>query len=193
MKKWLTALLVLAGLFAGIAEASAQYAQVYRRGVSLYSGGTALTQGQMQTLFDGLDGVTYDDWRKASCGFNAGKGLLIGFGALTGAGLVTLGVGAVGLMVEGIAVGIGTMFVLPLAAASGQTVNIEYGSRFGQVAMAGVSLIGGGLLCMAAGTTVYCIYKKKLDRMTAAFNEQSGCLQLSFGMTGNGIGLSLNF
>ena len=192
MKKWLTALLVLAGLFAGIAEASAQYAQVYRRGVSLYSGGTALTQGQMQTLFDGLDGVTYDDWRKASCGFNAGKGLLISFGALTGAGILTTGIGAVGLMMEGVAVGIGTVFFAPLAAVSGGQVDIGYRSKFAGVATAGVCMVGAGMLCMITGTAVYCIYKKRLDTMTAecnAFRETS----LAFGPARNGLGLTLSF
>ena len=107
-------LLIAAMTMAAGTKASAQYADLARKGTSLYSGTEKLTTGQMQALFDSTGGaVTYDAWRSASRGFNAGKGLLISFGALTGAGLLTTGIGAVGLMVEGVVVGIGTAMFAP--------------------------------------------------------------------------------
>lgn len=194
MKNLLALFIVMAGLFFAAADASAQYASVYRKGTSLYTPERVkLTQDQMNELFGSLDGYTYADWQKASRGFNAGKGLLIGFGVLTGTGIVTLGIGAVGLMMEGVAVGLGTMFVAPVAAATGEPVDIGYKSKFQGVAAAGVCMVGGGLLCMVAGTTVYCIYKKQLNDMTAACNARPRELSLSFGMKEHGIGFALNF
>ena len=193
MKKSLVMMLILGGLLFGCAEAAAQYASLHRKGAFLYSDGMKLSQEQMQTLFEGTDGLTYADWKKAAAGFNTGKGLLIGFGALTGTGIITLGVGAVGLMVEGVAVGVGTAFIAPFASAAGEPVDIGYKSKFAGVATAGACMIGGGLLCMVAGTTVYCIYKKKLNRMTAVCNDSVSEVQLSFGMKDHGIGFSLEF
>ena len=69
-------------------------------------------------------GLTIGDVEKYRKGFKTGRGLLVGFGSLTGAGLLTLGIGTVGLMVEGVAVGIGTAFVGPLAVFAGQGVDI---------------------------------------------------------------------
>lgn len=193
MKKLFLLLSVLACFFAGTLESDAQYAQVYRKGTALYSDGLELTPDQMQVLFEGAGCMTYSDWQNAVRGFNTGKGLLIGFGALTGTGLVTFGVGVVGLMAESVAVGIGTAFIGPFAAASGRPPVFEYDSKFAGVALAGTCMIGAGLMCMAAGTTVYCIYRKKLDRMADACNNPDNDVQLSFGMTSHGIGLSLNF
>lgn len=173
-------------------EAAAQYAQLSRKGTALYSGGTELSPARMQELFRSVGSFSYEDWRNASRGFNAGKGLLISFGALTGAGILTTGIGAVGLMVEGVAVGIGTVFFAPLAAVSGGQVDIGYRSKFAGVATAGVCMVGAGMLCMITGTAVYCIYKKRLDTMTAecnAFRETS----LAFGPARNGLGLTLSF
>ena len=194
MKRIIWVLLIAAMAMAAGTKASAQYADLARKGTSLYSGTEKLTTGQMQALFDSTGGaVTYDAWRSASRGFNAGKGLLISFGALTGAGLLTTGIGAVGLMVEGIAVGIGTAMFAPLAAASGNDLGLDYNSKFAGVAVAGVCMVGAGLACMIAGTTVYCIYKKKLNRMTAVCNDSVSEVQLSFGMKDHGIGFSLEF
>ena len=194
MKRTIWVLLIAAMTMAAGTKASAQYADLARKGTSLYSGTEKLTTGQMQALFDSTGGaVTYDAWRSASRGFNAGKGLLISFGALTGAGLLTTGIGAVGLMVEGVAVGIGTAMFAPLAVASGNDLGLDYNSKFAGVAVAGVCMVGAGLACMIAGTTVYCIYKKKLNRMTAVCNDSVSEVQLSFGMKDHGIGFSLEF
>lgn len=194
MKNPIALLFVAAGLIIAVAEASAQYCDVYRKGTALYfPDSTKLNQEQIQDLFGNAEGVTYADWQKASCGFNAGKGLLIGFGALTGAGIVTLGIGAVGVMMEGVAVGVGTIFFAPLMSVSGEPVDIGYKSKYAGVAAAGLYMIGGGLLCMAAGTTVYCIYKKKLNIMTKACNAATREISLSFGMKEHGLGLAFAF
>ena len=174
-------------------EASAQYAQLSRKGTALYSDGTKLSPVQMQELFQSVEGVSYEDWRNASRGFNAGKGLLISFGALTGAGILTTGIGVVGVMMEGVAVGIGTAFFAPLAAVSGEQVDIGYKSKFAGVATAGVCMVGAGMLCMVTGTAVYCIYKKRLNTMTDACNSSCRETSLAFGPAQNGLGLTLRF
>ena len=115
-------------------------------------------------------------------------GLLIGFGALTGTGLVTLSVGVVGVMMEGIAVG---TILGPVSAMTGEP--LDYKSKFAGAVQAGVYMIGGGLLCMVTGTTVYCVYKKKLKNMTELCNGSSKDIRLSFGAKKHGIGLSLDF
>ena len=169
MKKLLVFLIAVAVMMAESINATAQYATpLYRKGTSLYSDGTKLTKEQMQVLLDGTDGLSYSDWKKASAGFNAGKGLLIGFGALTGTGLVTLSVGVVGVMMEGIAVG---TILGPVSAMTGEP--LDYKSKFAGAVQAGVYMIGGGLLCMVTGTTVYCVYKKKLKNMTELCNGSS--------------------
>lgn len=187
-------LLIAAMTMAAGTKASAQYADLARKGTSLYSGTEKLTTGQMQALFDSTGGaVTYDAWRSASRGFNAGKGLLISFGALTGAGLLTTGIGAVGLMVEGVAVGIGTVMFAPLVVASGNDLGLDYNSKFAGVAVAGVCMVGAGLACMIAGTTVYCIYKKKLNDMTETCGRYVSSVSLSFGPQKYGTGFALTF
>ena len=187
-------ILVLAAIaMADAYLASAQYNDIYRRGAKLYSAdGTMLTSGQVSAMFRNTEGLTYRDWVRDSRGFKAGKGLLIASGSLTGAGLLTLGVGAAGLLAEGLAVGVGAVFFAPLAAVSGGQVDIGYRSKFAGVATAGVCMVGAGMLCMITGTAVYCIYKKRLDTMTAecnAFRETS----LAFGPARNGLGLTLSF
>lgn len=194
MKRTIWVLLIAAMAMAAGTKASAQYADLARKGTSLYSGTEKLTTGQMQALFDSTGGaVTYDAWRSASRGFNAGKGLLISFGALTGAGLLTTGIGAVGLMVEGVAVGIGTAMFAPLAVASGNDLGLDYNSKFAGVAVAGVCMVGAGLACMIAGTTVYCIYKKKLNDMTETCGRYVSSVSLSFGPQKYGTGFALTF
>ena len=194
MKRTIWVLLIAAMTMAAGTKDSAQYADLARKGTSLYSGTEKLTTGQMQALFDSTGGaVTYDAWRSASRGFNAGKGLLISFGALTGAGLLTTGIGAVGLMVEGVAVGIGTAMFAPLAVASGNDLGLDYDSKFAGVAVAGVCMVGAGLACMIAGTTVYCIYKKKLNDMTETCGRYVSSVSLSFGPQKYGTGFALTF
>ncbi len=190
--------LVLILAFAAIAitnacQAAAQYNDVYRRGARLYSSdGTRLTPEQISAIFQSTDGLSYRDWVKNSRGFRAGKGLLIASGSLTGAGLVTLGVGAVGLAVEGIAFGIGAGMVAPIAAATGETPEITYDSKFRGVAIAGLVMSATGMAGLITGATVYCVYRKRLNGMVDTYNETAAA-SLSFGMQRNGVGLSLNF
>lgn len=192
-KRILGILLIAVTALATGAEAAAQYASLHRKGTALYSDGMKLTPEQMQTVFAMTDDVSYQDWQDASKGFNAGKGLLISFGVLTGAGILTTGIGAAGIMVEGMAVGIGSIFTAPITAVTGEPADISLSSKFRNVATAGLCVIGAGMLCMVAGTTVYCIYKKRLNTMTSACNASSGEVSLSFGMARHGVGVSLRF
>ena len=180
-------------LLAGSITASAQYNDIYRRGVNYFSDGEKLTDVQLSALLDRSDsGITLDDVEKYRKGFKTGRGLLIGFGTLTGAGLLTMGVGAVGLMVEGVAIGIGTAFVGPLAVMAGQDPVVSIDSKFYGVALAGVCATLTGVAGLVAGTTVLCVNKKRMNQVTDACNSVPS-VTLSFGTQKYGTGLALHF
>lgn len=174
-------------------QASAQYNDIYRKGTKLFSSeGIQLTPEEVSVLFSSDEGLSYSDWEKYCTCFKAGKGLLIASGSLTGAGLLTLGIGAVGLMVEGISIGVGVGLLAPVMAISGETPEITYDSRFRGVAIAGLVMSGTGILGLATGTAVYCVYKKRLDNMVDAYNGTAEA-SLSFGLQRNGVGFALDF
>lgn len=193
MKRLMLILVLAAIAMADAYLASAQYNDIYRRGAKLYSAdGTMLTSGQVSAMFRNTEGLTYRDWVRDSRGFKAGKGLLIASGSLTGAGLLTLGVGAAGLLAEGLAVGVGAVFFAPLASLSGETPDFSIDSCFKGVAVAGLVMTGTGILGLATGATVYCVYRKRLDSMVEACNARPD-VSLSVGLQRHGAGLALNF
>ena len=180
-------------LLAGSITASAQYNDIYRRGVNYFSDGEKLTDVQLSALLDRSDsGITLDDVEKYRKGFKTGRGLLIGFGTLTGVGLLTTGIGTVGLMIEGVAVGIGTAFVGPLAALGGADPAIAFDSKFYGVTVAGVCATLTGIAGIVAGTTVLCVYKKRMNTVADVCNSAPS-VTLSFGAQKYGTGVALNF
>ena len=180
-------------MFSYTLSASAQYHDIHRRGTGYYSGTEKISDVQLSALLEQSgSGLTIEDVEKYRKGFKTGRGLLVGFGSLTGAGLLTLGIGTVGLMVEGVAVGIGTAFVGPLAVFAGQGVDISYDSRFYGVAVAGVCATLTGIAGLVAGTTVLCIYKKRMNNVSDVCNSVPA-VSLSFGAQRYGTGLALNF
>lgn len=166
--------------------------QVERRGANFYVGEEQLAEEQMAGLLAHTD-FTVEQVRNCQKGFKAGKGLLIGFGSLTGAGLITAGVGLVGVAVEAVALGIGVAFTAPLFVATGTSPDIQYESKFQYVAYAGLIAAGAGILGLATGTTVYCVYKKRLNKVENAINARCADVQVSFGAQKYGVGLAVNF
>lgn len=165
---------------------------VVRKGADFYANGEILTPEQLGSLLSYTDGITLSQVEQYQKGFRTGKGLLIGFGSLTGAGLLTLGVGAVGVFVEAIALGIGVSLFAPLYAVSGDSPDASLNSGFIYVTYAGLAAAGVGVLGLAAGTAVYCVYKKRLNRVADSVNA-SREVRLSFGVQKYGAGLALNF
>ena len=193
MKKlvFLTVIAVMA--LANSLPAMAQYNDIYRKGAKLYSSDDVLlTAEQISAMMNSAEGLSYETWVKNTKGFKAGKGLLIASGSLTGAGIVTLGIGAVGMMIEGLAVGIGTAFFAPLASLSGEELEVAMDSKFRGVAIAGLAMTGTGIAGLITGTTVYCVYKKRLNNMVDSCNSASH-LNVSLGMQQHGVGLAVNF
>ena len=173
--------------------AMAQYNDIYRKGAKLYSSdGVLLTAEQISAMMNSVEGLSYETWVKNTKGFKAGKGLLIASGSLTGVGIVTLGIGAVGMMIEGLAVGIGTVFFAPLASLSGEELEVAMDSKFRGVAIAGLAMTGTGIAGLITGTTVYCVYKKRLNNMVDSCNSASH-LNVSLGIQQHGVGLAVNF
>lgn len=165
---------------------------VERRGANFHVGEEQLGEEQLAGLLARTD-FTAGQVRNYQKGFKAGKGLLIGFGSLTGAGLITAGVGVVGVVVEAIALGVGVVIVAPIFAATGTSPDIQYKSKFQYVASAGLIATGVGILGLATGTTVYCVYKKRLNKVERALNARPAEMQLSFGAQKHGVGFALNF
>lgn len=193
MKKlvFLTVIAVMA--LANSLPAMAQYNDIYRKGAKLYSSDDVLlTAEQISAMMNSVEGLSYETWVKNTKGFKAGKGLLIASGSLTGVGIVTLGIGAVGMMIEGLAVGIGTAFFAPLASLSGEELEVAMDSKFRGVAIAGLAMTGTGIAGLITGTTVYCVYKKRLNNMVDSCNSASH-LNVSLGMQQHGVGLAVNF
>lgn len=193
MKKlvFLTVIAVMA--LANSLPAMAQYNDIYRKGAKLYSSDDVLlTAEQISAMMNSVEGLSYETWVKNTKGFKAGKGLLIASGSLTGVGIVTLGIGAVGMMIEGLAVGIGTAFFAPLASLSGEELEVAMDSKFRGVAIAGLAMTGTGIAGLITGTTVYCVYKKRLNNMVDSCNSASH-LNVSLGIQQHGVGLAVNF
>ena len=193
MKKLVFLAVIAVMILANALPSMAQYNDIYRKGVKLYSSdGIMLTSEQISAMMNSVEGLSYETWVKNTKGFKAGKGLLIASGSLTGVGIVTLGIGAVGLMIEGLAVGIGTVFFAPLASLSGEELEVAMDSKFRGVAIAGLAMTGTGIAGLITGTTVYCVYKKRLNNMVDSCNSASH-LNVSLGMQQHGVGLAVNF
>ncbi len=189
MKTTLLLTVLLSTLLSTGIAASAQHNSIYRSGADLFSGRTRLTSGQVYELMSGIDGVTFEEWEKARSGFRTGKGLLIGSGIIAGAGLVTLGIGAAGMMLEGVAIGIGSAFFAPVTALTGEVPDLGPSGKFAAAATAGLCITGAGILGLAAGTAVFCIYRNRMDTIVSRCNKAS----LSFGVQEHGAGISLVF
>lgn len=168
--------------------------QIELKGAYFYDGDERLCPAQLAGFLAHTD-FTSDQVEKYQKGFNAGKSLLIGFGSLTGAGLITTGVGVIGVMVEAIAVGVGTAFLAPLFVFAGSepSSDMQFESKFIYVTYAGLAAAGVGILGLAAGTTVYCVYKKRLNRVEDALNSRPVDIQVSVGAQKHGVGLAVNF
>ena len=193
MKKLVFLAVIAVMALANSLPAMAQYNDIYRKGAKLYSSDDVLlTAEQISAMMNSVEGLSYETWVKNTKGFKAGKGLLIASGSLTGVGIVTLGIGAVGMMIEGLAVGIGTAFFAPLASLSGEELEVAMDSKFRGVAIAGLAMTGTGIAGLITGTTVYCVYKKRLNNMVDSCNSASH-LNVSLGMQQHGVGLAVNF
>ena len=193
MKKLVFLAVIAVMILANALPSMAQYNDIYRKGVKLYSSdGIMLTSEQISAMMNSVEGLSYETWVKNTKGFKAGKGLLIASGSLTGVGIVTLGIGAVGMMIEGLAVGIGTVFFAPLASLSGEELEVAMDSKFRGVAIAGLAMTGTGIAGLITGTTVYCVYKKRLNNMVDSCNSASH-LNVSLGIQQYGVGLAVNF
>lgn len=193
MKKLVFLAVIAVMALANSLPAMAQYNDIYRKGAKLYSSDDVLlTAEQISAMMNSVEGLSYETWVKNTKGFKAGKGLLIASGSLTGVGIVTLGIGAVGMVIEGLAVGIGTAFFAPLASLSGEELEVAMDSKFRGVAIAGLAMTGTGIAGLITGTTVYCVYKKRLNNMVDSCNSASH-LNVSLGIQQHGVGLAVNF
>lgn len=171
------------------------YSAVERSGKRFYQDGVLLGQKELESLLVPTP-YTYQDIEKYSHGFAVGKGLLIGFGALAGVGGVTATIGAIGLAAELITAGLGTVIMFPIFAIAGDAEAgvVPFEGRFLPLANAGTIIFCAGALGLIAGTTVFCVYKARLNKVVRAINDSSlQRLNLSFGAQRYGVGFALNF
>lgn len=173
----------------------AQYAgtgTIKRAGTHIKMDGERLSPEAQTALLADIGGMDYNSsWDWAKRGRNAGLGLVIG------GGVVTLGGSVVTLL------GLTTSVI---GAAVGGTVGSIGGQESAQQAAqegakAGNSLTIGGLITTGAGIAATVIGIPMIVRNNRTLNEivntyNNGgqpLVQLSFGPTGNGIGLALVF
>lgn len=171
------------------------YNVVERHGKNFYRNDILLEQKDLEPLLAATP-YTYQDIEKYRHGFAVGKGLLIGFGSLAGVGLITAGVGIVGLTIEATVAGMGSMFLIPIFAMAGDAEAgiVPFEAKFGPVVSAGAIMLGAGVLGLVAGTTVFCVYKARLNKVENAINASPAqIVNLSFGTQMHGIGFALNF
>lgn len=171
------------------------YDAVERRGKNFYRAGVLLVREEIEPLLSSTP-YTYQDVEKYRRGFAAGKGLLIGFGSLAGVGMLTAGVGAVGLAMEAITAGVGTAFMVPIFAIVGapEAGVVPFEARFAPIANVGTVIFCAGALGLVVGTTVFCVYKARLNKVRRSINDTIfPDLNLSFGAQRYGVGFALNF
>jgi hypothetical protein len=173
----------------------AQYAgtgTIKRVGSHIEMNGEKLSPEAQSTLLSNIGGQDYyADWEKARKGRSTGMGLTIGGGSAVVVGGAALVVGltasAVGAATGGIVGSIGGQESAQQAAEEG--------------AKAGDPIITGGLIASALGVAamgagIPKIVKnvKKLNGIVNTYNNGGQpSAQVSFGATGNGIGLALRF
>lgn len=171
------------------------YNAVERHGKNFYRNDILLEKGDLEPLLAATP-YTYQDIEQYRHGFAVGKGLLIGFGSLAGVGLLTLGVGTVGLTIEATVAGMGSILLVPIFAMAGdpEAGIVPFEAKFDPVLGAGAIMLGAGVLGLVAGTTVFCVYKARLNKVENAINASPAqSVNLSFGTQMHGIGFALNF
>lgn len=176
------------------------YNAVERHGKNFYRADILLGQEDLEPLLAATP-YTYHDLEKYRRGFAAGKGLLIGSGALAFAGSVMMTVAGVYLAMEGFAVGMtNSLFAISLfMIPSGAQVNIdhwpaEFTGKYLPFFNVSTYVFYAGLAGLIAGTTVFCVYKARLNKVGRSINDSSlQRLNLSFGAQRHGVGFALNF
>ena len=173
----------------------AQYAgtgTIKRVGSHIEMNGEKLSPEAQSTLLSNIGGQDYyADWEKARKGRSTGMGLTIGGGSAVVVGGAALVVGltasAVGAATGGIVGSIGGQESAQQAAEEG--------------AKAGDPIITGGLIASALGVAAMGAgipkIVKNVKKLNGIFNTYNNggqpSAQVSFGATGNGIGLALRF
>ena len=189
--KRILVLIVLMFLSVG---AWAQYAETgvaKRAGTHIKVDGVKLSPEEQTTLLSDIGGTDYNPaWQKAKSGRNAGIGLTVG------GSVVALGGGAAVLL------GVTASIIGGAAGAVVGSIGGEEGAQQGAQAgvAAGEPYINGGLIAtgvglaaVGAGIPLMVVNCHKLNNIVKSYNADGPEAQLSFGPTGNGFGLTLNF
>lgn len=180
-------LLILSILLTMSFALSAQYVQLPQQTTIDIKGSRVFMEGERLELehavacFSDVDGADLSqDYLKNRRYYKAGLGMTIGGASLAGVGAVTFLGGAVAALVASI----------PLSIAGEQMpcgINATiYTGAFSFI---------GGVAVFAAGLPTLCVYKKRLNKLEAAYNAPMVQTQpeLTFGPQPSGIGIGLRF
>ncbi|MBQ6710451.1 MAG: hypothetical protein IJN26_07130 [Bacteroidales bacterium] len=179
--------------------ASAQYAV---QNVPVLKGSRVFVDGEkisnadvVAYLASAYDDSVADSWTKNRTAYKTGLGLTIAGSAVTWCGSL--------VFTAGIIAGAGTLITVPILGMGGIVAgDMQPAGDYLDGGLSAADLmisIGGcsaltGLAMLASGIPVLCVYKTRLKTMFQEYGPGlSSDINLSFGPTGNGIGLALNF
>lgn len=160
--------------------------RLQRKGADIVADGIRLTDAERNILLSDIGGTDYcTQWDKAAKGFRTGKGLLIAGGATTFVGALCGTFCIVYMFADVVGQSLATVMTLGTYKPGGVCRTAVIGSyvSFGAVV--------AGIGCLAAGATVYCVSKSKMNKIVNGYNDRVP--ELTFGLQKNGIGIALNF
>lgn len=168
---------------------------VERYGKHFYSENVRLQEADLIALLEGTS-YSYQDVVKYRRGFDAGKGLLIGSGIVTLSGSVVMMLSVVGIASATFALGEGKVDTSSggYPGADDLPLEFQYLAKYDMLSKVGAAVFFTGLAGLIAGTTVFCVYKARLNKVENAINASPAqSVNLSFGTQMHGIGFALNF
>lgn len=179
--------------------ASAQYADndpLVLKGSRVFVDGEKIPNADVVAyLTSAYDDSVADSWTKNRKAYKTGRGLTVAGSAVTWCGSL--------VFTAGMIAGAGTLITVPILGMGGIVAGdmqpagdyLDGGLSAAEmmISIGGCSALAG-LAMLASGIPVLCVYKTRLKTMFQEYGSGlASDINLSFGPTGNGIGLALNF
>lgn len=187
----LAAFLFMAVSLQSYAQYTDSFTNLSRKRDMIAADGVLLARTQMEELLGDIGGESrYDEWMNGARLYRTGKGLLIGFGTLTGISILVCGCTIVYVMADVVAQGIATALTFGQYLPEG----VDRGAELTAAVSCYAAL--AGIAGLAAGTAVFCTGKSKMNGIIRDYNTlypPRGNFDLTFGIQRNGVGFALNF
>lgn len=178
--------------------ASAQYAVQnvpVLKGSRVFVDGEKISNAVVAYLASAYDDSVADSWTKNRTAYKTGLGLTIAGSAVTWCGSLVFTAGmiaAAGTLITVPILGMGGIVAGDMQPA-GDYLDGGLSAAEMMISIGGCSALAG-LAMLASGIPVLCVYKTRLKTMFQEYGSGlASDINLSFGHTGNGIGLALKF